>query len=155
MSGKRPNGPIANLGAFWIRVYMKLIISQKFSAVVLSFLLIISWPFNVAANGDGGLVPCEGPDCDFDDLVALVKAIINFIITLAIVGSAIMFAWAGFIYITAGGSQEKVKQAHNLFKYVGLGLVIILAAWLIVDLILEALTGDGLQDWGPGSGSGE
>ena len=94
-------------------------------------------------------IPCDGPECTFNDLILLVSEVLDFIIILAVLLSAVMFAWAGFIYITAGGDKTKVNQAHGIFKNVGLGLVVVLAAWLIVDLILVALTDRGVEDWDP------
>ncbi len=60
-------------------------------------------------------------------------------IALAIPLSAVAFAWAGFIYITAAGSEEKIKRAHSIFWKVAIGFLLVLGAWLIVFTITQFL----------------
>lgn len=91
-------------------------------------------------TGDtGGVVPCEGINCDACHLVELTQNIINFAVYLTIFVATLMFVWAGFLYITAGGDSSKIKSAHDVFWKVLVGMVIVLAAWLIVDAIMKVL----------------
>jgi len=86
------------------------------------------------------LVPCKNAgECNFNKLVELAKNIINLAITIAPMLAAVAFAVAGFYYITSAGDTGKVKQAHDIFTYTALGLVVVLAAWLIVNAILDGL----------------
>ncbi len=123
---------------------MKLLKLHKNKILILFFgIFFLAIPVISSAQ----IVPDCGPGgCGWDDLVQLAKNSINFLIWIAIPISALMFAWAGFLYISAGGSQDKIKQAHSLFLNVGIGLVIVLGAWLIVSLILFALTDIDLGD---------
>ena len=50
-----------------------------------------------------------------------------------------MFAYAGFVLLTAGGDTSKLKKAKDVFTNVALGLVFAAAAWLIVHTILTTL----------------
>lgn len=117
---------------------------------ILVFLFIAS-PLFAAAVGEcpGSLVPCgcDGPDanttvdsaeqCTFDHLIVLAQNVINFLIfKIAAPLAAVMFAYAGFLYLTNRGNESQVKQAHDVFTYVLIGLVLALAAWLIVNLIV-------------------
>ena len=87
--------------------------------------------------------PAAATDCDFDDLIILAQNVINFLIfRIAAPLGAIMFAYAGFLYITNRGNEGQVTQAHEIFLYVFWGLVIALAAWLLVNFILVFLLGD-------------
>ena len=56
--------------------------------------------------------------------------------------SALMFAYAGFLYMTNNGNESQIKQAHDIFLYVFWGFVIALGAWLVVKVILGFLVGD-------------
>ncbi len=95
------------------------------------------------------LVPCNPkiqPDgtmtkCGFYDLVALVNNIIDFIIYISIPISAVMFAFAGALYIS--GKSSNIERAHGIFKNVGRGLVFVLGAWLIVKAILSGMGAEG------------
>ena len=97
-------------------------------------------PFAVFATG--GLVPCGttatadnsevANPCGFNNAITLVQNIINFLIKLGVTAAALGFAYAGFLYITAMGSEEKIKHAHSIFLKVIWGFVFMLSAWLIV-----------------------
>lgn len=76
-------------------------------------------------------------------MVELAQNVINAGIFLAVFFAALLFAWAGFLYLT----QETVPQqtkAKNLFKNVAIGLIILLSAWLIVDTLMRQLLRDNI-----------
>lgn len=93
-----------------------------------------------------GLVPaCGGkgqPECGWLHLVELAENIMNFLIAIALPLSAVAFAYAGFLYLTAAGSEDKIKKAHGVFVKVAIGLFFVLAAWAIVYLIASTLLQD-------------
>lgn len=91
------------------------------------------------------IVPCNGSDCDWGSLIQLAQNILNFIVKISIIITAVMFAYAGFLYFSDGGSSKNVSQAHGIFAHVVIGLVIVLVAWLVVNTILDVLTGKGLD----------
>lgn len=103
------------------------------------------------AAKDQGLVICgrdlnkdgmvKGPDeeCDYSDIVWTIRVIIKYLLMVAGSLAAISFAYAGFLYLTAAGAEEKIKHAHEIFLKVAIGFVIILSAWLIVKTIERTL----------------
>jgi hypothetical protein len=119
---------------------MDRIIINKIGAYVLATLLVV-FPIVVFADG---IVPC-GDDknpCTFNHLIIMANTIISFLITsVAIPISAALFAWAGFLYLTAAGDEGKIKKAHDIFLSVFIGLIIALSSWLIVSLVTKTLTG--------------
>lgn len=86
-----------------------------------------------------GLVPCNGPDCGFEDLVVLFDRLFNYVITLGIIFSSLAFAYAGFLYITSQGDTSKISRANKIFTNFAVGLVLLLSAFLIVQLIYTTL----------------
>ena len=79
-------------------------------------------------------------ECDYKQLIILAQTVIKFLIfDLAAPIAAIMFAYAGFTYVTNGGNESKIKQAHEMFLYVFWGIIIALSAWLVVNFILSFL----------------
>ncbi|HEY4513447.1 MAG TPA: hypothetical protein VJH06_02970 [Candidatus Paceibacterota bacterium] len=100
-----------------------------------------------------GLVPCTNtPDpvtgiisdtskCDFTALMALVNKVITFILVdLALPIAAIMFAYAGFLMITAGGESAHAKtKAKNIFTNAIIGFILAVACWLIISTILTIM----------------
>lgn len=83
----------------------------------------------------GEVVPCE-----FNDFMKLIDNIINFILKfMAIPIAAIMFAYAGFLMVTSGGSTESRGKAKNIATNTVFGLVIVAGAWLIVKTLLSIM----------------
>jgi hypothetical protein len=111
----------------------------------LVFLMLIIPSLSLAA----GLVPCDNSSahpCDFNALMALINTVVKFILfDMAIPIAAIMFAYAGFLMVTAGGEAAGARtKAKSIFTNAIFGLVLAVAAWLIVNTILSILgyTGD-------------
>jgi hypothetical protein len=50
-----------------------------------------------------------------------------------------LIIWAGFLWMTARGNEDKVKEAQTIIKTSIIGLVIILAAWAITDWVLATI----------------
>lgn len=110
---------------------------------LLLFCLSMFFPMlGIAAVGDPGqgLVVCgntTGDPCTFDKLIEEVQVVLNFLIfKVAAPLAAVMFAYAGFLYVTNAGNENRIKEAHEIFWNVFIGLVIALAAWLTINFIL-------------------
>lgn len=81
-------------------------------------------------------------ECGFSDLVALVQTILNdaiFIYLPAI--STLVFAYAGFLMVTAGGDTKQVDKAKKIFTNVALGYLIIVASFLVIKVIFSTIFG--------------
>lgn len=93
------------------------------------------------------LVPCKNSadsPCDFNAILALVNNVITFLIKyMAIPIAAIMFAYAGFELVSSGGSTEKRGVAKNVFTNTIIGLIVAVAAFLIIKTILSILGYEG------------
>lgn len=89
-----------------------------------------------------GLIPCDGSDgkpCNFDSLMALIDNIIDFLLFwISMPLAALAFTYAGFLYLTTSMADQKSK-AKKIFGNVLVGLVIALAAWIIVKFIFASL----------------
>ncbi|MBP6883740.1 MAG: hypothetical protein KBC06_00710 [Candidatus Pacebacteria bacterium] len=88
-----------------------------------------------------GLVPCKTSanpgDCDFNAFMNLINTVIQFLLfKMALPIAAIMFAYAGVLMVTSGGSTESMSKAKGIFVDVVKGLVIAVASWLIIRTIL-------------------
>lgn len=94
--------------------------------------------FNITSNEPFGCGACE--------LVELAHNIINFFIYLAIVIATLLFMWAGILYVTSGPNPDNIKKAHKIFFNVLIGLVIVLASWLIVDTLIRVIVKDVPRD---------
>lgn len=106
-----------------------------------------------------GLVTCDGVDCSACDFVGMVNIIIKWIFGLVFVLFAGIMAVAGFGLVTSGGNQSALEAAKSKFTNGIIGLIIVMAGWLIVDTIMRGVVGGGstgvaageLAGWGPWS----
>jgi len=89
-----------------------------------------------------GIVSCGDygePTCGACDLGQLAQDALNFAVYFTVFVATLMFVYAGFLYITAGGDSSKISQATGIFGKVLIGFIIVLIAWLVVDTIMGAL----------------
>jgi hypothetical protein len=86
----------------------------------------------------------EPPNCTFVDFWATFNLILKNILQLGIMISVVIFVIAGWTYLTSGGDSSKVKKGHKMLTNATIGFVIMLSAFLIVDLILRSLGVDSL-----------
>lgn len=109
-------------------------------------LCLVSLPSFALAQA-GGLVPCSGPDCNTNDVVGFANNLISYLIQALGIIAVIVMVYAGFRLVMSQGNESEWGKAKELFANVIIGIILILAAWLIVDTLLKGLTGRGLNDW--------
>jgi hypothetical protein len=90
---------------------------------------------NPALKNDPKFIPCN-----FQGLMIQVQHLINIMITVGVFAAIIGFSYAGYLYIT--GVPGNITKAHEIFKKVGIGFIIMLSAWFIVYQILAWFTGN-------------
>ncbi len=89
----------------------------------------------------GKPIPCE----KFGDLIIAIQNTINFGVKFALAFSVVPIAIAGFLYLRSGDSPGDRTRANDMLKKVAIGIVVMLAAWLIVNLITNALVTDDVK----------
>jgi hypothetical protein len=96
---------------------------------------------------------CSGTDCSMCNIVDLTNGLIQWLIGFLFVLFAIIIAYAGFGLVTSGGNSHAMDEAKGRFTNAIIGLIIVLAAWLVVDTIMRGLVGrPGAEGQIPGSG---
>jgi len=70
-------------------------------------------------------------------LVDLFKKILNIAMTLAGLVALAFIIYGGYLYIMSGGSQEDNKKAMQAITQAAIGLVLVLAAWLIITTVIN------------------
>lgn len=83
-----------------------------------------------------------GGECGFGSVIDIASSIINGWILAGVIVATMGFAYAGFLYITAAGSEEKIKHAHSIFVKVLIGFTLMLGAWLITKGFETAFLSD-------------
>ncbi len=121
---------------------------------VLVFSVSLIFPNFVQA---AGLVPCGGPNevpCNFCEFVSMTNGIITWVIGVMLVVFAIIVVVAGMGMVTSGGNPAAKTAAKSKLSNAIIGLIIILAAWLLVDTVMLGLLTGGrgeISGFGPWS----
>lgn len=111
-----------------------------FAVSLLSFI-----PQGVQAQG--GLVPCgrdsddlstigidESQDCQICHFFVMLDRILKFIFLILVPAIAVlMLVIGGVMFFFAGGSPQRLGNAKSIITSVVTGLVIIFAAWIIIN----------------------
>lgn len=87
----------------------------------------------VNSGGSGGLT-LNNPLGD-QDLVGFLQALLDVIMIFAVPLIVFMIIYAGFKYVMAQGNPGKVSEANKAIMYALVGGVLILGAWVILEVI--------------------
>ena len=112
--------------------------------VVLMLVVVICPTLALAAGIPDKIVPCNGTDCTVCSIATLAQNVLNMGIYLAVFLAAVLFAWAGVIFLTNRGNPGEITRAKGIFFNVMVGLVGVLAAWLLIDTIMYTFMGNHL-----------
>jgi hypothetical protein len=67
----------------------------------------------------------------------------NVMISLAIIFMVFFIVWAGFLFVMSATNPESRSKARSMLINAFVGMVIVLAGWLIVDFVMKTLYGGG------------
>ena len=96
-------------------------------------------------DDDDAIVSGPEEECGFDDLLRLVKKILDWIVLISFPISVITLSWAGFILLTTGIADKRSEAKSMLWKVV-IGFAVILSAWLIVKILVNVILEPGRGD---------
>lgn len=75
--------------------------------------------------------------------------VINFtkilMLAIALPAVALLVAISGIMILTAGGSEQRLKQGKDILRATIIGIIIVFLAWLAVDTVIKVLTLGGSQ----------
>ncbi|MCA9362007.1 hypothetical protein KC906_01405 [Candidatus Kaiserbacteria bacterium] len=110
---------------------------------ILFSLAVLAVVFLPEAASAQGFVPCSGAECSACHFVSMANKILVWLIGVLFVVFAGVAAIAGFGLVTSGGNTEAKSAAKSKMTNAVVGLVIVLAAWLLVDTVMKGLLAGG------------
>ncbi|HVU75547.1 MAG TPA: hypothetical protein VHD38_01770 [Candidatus Paceibacterota bacterium] len=114
------------------------------AAIVVLMLVLINAPtLAMAAGLPGQIVTCDGADCTVCNLATTAQNILNTAIYMLVFLSAVLIAWAGWKMLTSAGNTEGYAQGKSILSNVIIGLVIVLAGWIVVDTLMKTMVNQG------------
>lgn len=87
-----------------------------------------------------GLYYGEATGLGTQSLQATITSIIRVALSLLGIVALVIVLMGGFKWMTAGGSEDKVKEAKRLIFQGIIGMAIVLAAFAITTFVVESLT---------------
>jgi type IV secretory pathway VirB2 component (pilin) len=120
--------------------------TAKSKDVILS--LIACFCFFPLLVQSAGLVPCGGegePDCNLCHLLVLAQNVLNFAMEMAFLLVVVLIIYGGLRWVFSLGKEENIRAGQKLITNAIIGLIIILAAWLIVNAIFALIVKIGVS----------
>ncbi|MEY4744629.1 MAG: Type secretion system pilin [Candidatus Parcubacteria bacterium] len=120
-------------------------LGKKFAATIATLgLAIMSIPPALAAMSDGtGLTATAGAaglGAADVDLPSIIGRFIGGLMALLGVVFVLLLVYGGFIWMTAQGSEEKIKKAKGVITSAVIGLVVVFASYAIAQAVIEVLS---------------
>lgn len=72
-----------------------------------------------------------------ENLLQFVASLIRVFLGILGVILLVMIIYAGFLYATAAGDEERASSARNTLLYAIIGIVIIAGAWILSDYVIS------------------
>jgi len=127
---------------------MKKISFKKIAAGSIAAIGTISAPLAVLAATSlenlkasaGATASAAGVNSANNDLPKLIGNMIGAALGLLGVILVCIIIYAGFLWMTAQGNDEKVKQAKKMISNAVVGMVLIFAAYAITNFVVDSLT---------------
>ena len=79
-----------------------------------------------------------------EDIRDTAVGIIQYLLTFLAIIAVGMILYGGFVWMTAGGNEDRVAKAKKVITAGAIGLIIILAAFAIVTFVIE-ITGNAIN----------
>ncbi len=117
---------------------------KRFLSTLLSLAIVVGLGFASTALGIDkdplGLSYAEGTGLTNQDIRFTIARIINISLSLLGIIVVVIIIYAGFEWMTAGGSEDKVSSAKQRITYAIIGLAIILSAYAITNFVVKNLS---------------
>lgn len=99
-----------------------------------------------------GLVPCGSPGesaCQLCDFITLLDNIVDWLVMILSIVVAIVFVVSGLQLVISTGDVSAKESAKKRIANTVIGFVIVLTAWLLIDLGMKSLLAPGNASSGP------
>lgn len=104
-----------------------------------------------SANAQGTAINVDRPSYAPDNLGSIIGSVVNATIVIGALAAFMYLVLGGFQWITAGGDPKKTEEAQKKITNAVIGLVIIVAAWAIMNVVTQFLLGTNLENLDFGS----
>lgn len=108
--------------------------------------VLLSVPTVIAGQGEvdiptesSGLERFTNP-LNATSLSDFIKQALEVVRDIGFIVAILFIVYAGFLFVTAQGNEEKLKRAKNALTWAIVGTVVILGAWIFAEAIGDTVT---------------
>ena len=88
-----------------------------------------------------GIVPkCPSSGCGWDEFNQLIKNVMNFMLIIAIPLAIVVIIYGGFLFMTSGGSEQRIAKGKQAMLAAIIGLAIVFGSYIIITTVIRALS---------------
>lgn len=110
---------------------------------LVAFVLMIPFAVSFADQPPGGGSAPKLPNPlanNVDSVSEFVQAVLtNIVLPIGAVVVVFFIIYSGYLFVTAGGNEDKISDAKNTFKWVVIGSAILLGSWAIAKAVQETV----------------
>jgi hypothetical protein len=107
---------------------------QKYKSIkIIALIMAVALPLLIAH-------PVFASDGNVAQVETFIKNIIKVVAGLAGLVATGFFVFGGFVYITSSGNPERLEKAKHTLLYSGIGLAIVIAAFVISNIVTDIAT---------------
>lgn len=109
---------------------------QRLVVIVIALIVALN-PLTVLADAPEPFLqnPIRCPD-----VACLITQFLRVALGLIAVVSTAMFIYGGFRFLTSGGNSEAVQKGKDTLLWSSIGIVVVLASWVLVQYVLRAIS---------------
>lgn len=100
-------------------------------------LILLALFFMIDAVSAQAIEPFTKSQTFADLLVDAAKVVRTIVLPLA----GIFIIWSGFLFVSAGGSEDKIKKAKQTFFWTIIGTVVVVGATYLAEAIVKLVEG--------------
>ncbi len=112
--------------------------SIRYGAAIGAFLALTLAGAALAQPGPGG-IPTQQPLPGGTSVFNIINTIVTWAFGLLLVLAAVFILWAGFLYLTSGGDEDKTANAKKYLIYAVVAIVVGAIARVIVFIVQQLL----------------
>jgi hypothetical protein len=111
-----------------------------------AFFAVIATLFAFPDTASAQLVPCEN-DCNTCDIITLLDNVFDWLVAILTIFFALIVVVSGLQMVTSVGNVSAKASAKKRVMNALVGLVLVLGAWVLVDLVLKTLLDGSFGPW--------
>jgi len=118
---------------------------KEIAIKILFLLLVLALPFAAQAQNacgtNTGSDALPNPICAPNILTFLKNLYKNFVIYVAGPLAVVLFVWGAFLFLTAAGSEERVRKGKDTMLWTTVGFALLLLVEVIAQLVHDLIVG--------------